>query len=64
MFLAAHALGYGATWKTGAAARSAIVNRALGFEVDDEIVAFLYLGTNATAGPVRAASLDGKVRWL
>jgi nitroreductase len=64
MFLAAHALGYGATWKTGAAARSAIVNRALGFEADDEIVAFLYLGTNATAGPVRAASIEGKARWL
>jgi len=64
MFLAAHALGYGAMWKTGVAARSSIVNRALELAADDEIVAFLYLGTNATPGPIRAASLDGKIRWL
>lgn len=64
MFLAAHALGYGAMWKTGEAARDASINRALGFEDDDEIVAFLYLGTNGAAGPVRAAVLEGKVRWI
>lgn len=63
MFLTAHALGYGAMWKTGAAARSPLVKRALGFDADDDIVAFLYLGTNATPGPVRAGSLEGKVRW-
>jgi nitroreductase len=64
MFLAAHALGYGAMWKTGEAARDGAVKHALGFEADDEIVAFLYLGTNAAPGPVRAAVLDGKVRWI
>jgi nitroreductase len=64
MFLAAHALGYGAMWKTGEAARAQQVKSALGFDADDEIVAFLYLGTNALAGPVRTASLEGKVRWL
>jgi nitroreductase len=64
MFLAAHALGYGAMWKTGEAASALQVKRALGFDADDEIVAFLYLGTNALAGPVRVASLEGKVRWL
>jgi len=64
MFLTAHALGHGAMWKTGIAARSAIVNRALGLEADDEVVAFLYLGKNATPGPVRATTLEGKVRWL
>jgi nitroreductase len=64
MFLAAHALGYGTMWKTGAAARSARVKQALGVDVDDHIVAFLYLGTNAIPGPVRAATLDNKVRWL
>ncbi len=64
MFLAAHALGYGAMWKTGAATRAPQVKEALGFTADDEIVAFLYLGTNAVPGPVRAGSLEGKVRWL
>jgi nitroreductase len=64
MFLAAHALGIGAMWKTGVAARAPEVREALGFKADEEIVAFLYLGTNATPGPVRVGSLEGKVRWL
>ncbi len=64
MFLAAHALGYGAMWKTGAAAHAEQVKAALGFEAGDEIVAFLYVGANATPGPVRAGMLDGKVRWI
>jgi nitroreductase len=64
MFLAAHALGHGAMWKTGAATRAAQVKEALGFTADEEIVAFLYLGTNAVPGPVRAGSLEGKVRWM
>jgi nitroreductase len=64
MFLAAHALGHGAMWKTGAATRALQVREALGFTADEELVAFLYLGTNATPGPVRVGSLDGKVRWM
>jgi nitroreductase len=64
MFLAAHALGYGAMWKTGEAARDAGVKEALGFDSHDEIVAFLYLGTNALPGPLRPAVLTGKVRWM
>jgi nitroreductase len=64
MFLAAHALGYGVMWKTGAATRATQVREALGFTADEEVVAFLYLGTNATPGPVRAGSLQGKVRWM
>jgi len=64
MALAAHALGFGAMWKTGEAARDADVKQTLGFESDDEIVSFLYLGTNAAPGPVRAAALDGKVTWI
>jgi nitroreductase len=64
MFLAAHALGYGAMWKTGDATRASQVKETLGFTADEEIVAFLYLGTNAVPGPVRTGSLEGKVRWL
>jgi nitroreductase len=45
--LAAHALGYGAAWKTGDAAYDAYVKAALGLEPKDAIVGFLYLGTNA-----------------
>jgi len=64
MLLAAHALGYGAMWKTGVATQALQVKQVLGFEADDEIVAFLYLGTNAVPGPIRAGSLEGKVRWM
>jgi len=64
MLLTAHALGVGAMWKTGEAARDVSVKQALGIDTEDEIVAFLYLGTIVTAGPVRAGSLEGKVRWV
>ena len=43
--LAAPALGYGAVWKTGAAAYDPTVKLALGLNVDDDIVGFLYIGT-------------------
>jgi nitroreductase len=63
MLLTAHALGYGTMWKTGVAARAPEVKAALHFGPDDEIVAFVYLGTNAVPGPVRAATVEGKVEW-
>jgi nitroreductase len=45
VFLAAHALGYGVMWKTGAAAYDAGVKAVLGLRSDDHIVAILHLGT-------------------
>jgi nitroreductase len=63
MFLTAHALGHGVMWKTGAAAYDPDVNTALGLLADDQIVAFLHLGTAVTKGPVRSTSLDGVVKW-
>lgn len=47
IMLAAHALGYGATWKTGEAAYDAKVKEALGLQATDAIVGFLYVGTRA-----------------
>lgn len=64
MFLAAHALGYGAMWKTGKVTEAPQVKAALGFEDDAVVVAFLYLGTNATPGPQRTPNIDNLVRWL
>jgi len=64
MFLATHALGLGAMWKTGKPAETDLVKQALGFDTDDVIVAFLYVGTNAVAGPRRAANTEGLVRWI
>ena len=50
IMLAVPALGYAAMWKTGAPAYDPAVKTALGFTPDDEIVGFLYIGTNA-GGP-------------
>jgi nitroreductase len=45
MFLAAHALGLGVMWKTGAAAYDAGVKAAVGLRPDDHIIAILHLGS-------------------
>lgn len=52
MLVAAHALGYGGFWRTGAAAYDEHVKRALGLAGEDAIVGFLYLGTPAVAAPL------------
>ncbi len=57
--LAAHALGFGAVWRTGAPAYDPFVKQALGFKVSDAIVGFMYLGTpdvHAPAAPAPDAS--------
>jgi nitroreductase len=64
MFLAAHALGYGAMWKTGAPAADAGVKQAIGFDPDDQVVAYLYLGTPVIMAPLRPLVTEGLVRWL
>lgn len=64
MMLTAQALGYGAMWRTGAAAYDAHAKTTLGLAAEDQIVAFLYLGTTALAGTATPASLDGIVSWL
>ena len=45
LILAAHALGYGAMWKTGPAAYEAAVKASVGLRADDHIVAIVHLGT-------------------
>jgi nitroreductase len=47
IMLAAPALGYGAVWKTGAPAYDSSVKVALGLAADDDIIGFLYIGTQA-----------------
>jgi len=56
MLLAAHALGFGGFWRTGAAAYDDRVKRALGLAPEDAIVGFVYLGTPSTAPPLLPAS--------
>ena len=65
VMLAAHALGYGAMWKTGEPAYDSYVKHALGLKETDAIVGFIYLGTRA-GGPspvVRPAADQFVEEW-
>lgn len=64
MWLAAHAMGLGAMWKTGDAAYDDAVKAELGFEPGDKIVAFLYLGTLLALGQGRELGVDAVTTWL
>jgi nitroreductase len=44
LLLAAYALGLGAKWRTGEWARDTNVKEFLGFESDQHIIAFIYIG--------------------
>jgi nitroreductase len=57
ILLAAHALGLGAIWRTGAPAYSDDVARALGLPAQSRIVAFIYLGA-PFAPAIRSAALE------
>ncbi|MDP9065221.1 MAG: nitroreductase family protein [Pseudomonadota bacterium] len=48
LFLAAHALGYGVMWKTGAAAYDPGVKASLALAADDHIVGIMHVGTRLT----------------
>ncbi len=66
VMLAAPALGFGAMWKTGAAAYDDTVKAALGLASTDAIVGFLYLGTptaDAVPPPARGRWQDRVSYW-
>jgi nitroreductase len=44
LLLAAHAMGLGAKWRTSEWARDPMVKEFLGFEVDQHIIGFIYVG--------------------
>lgn len=54
ILLAAHALGFAAAWKTGAAAYDAHVKAGLGLASNEHIVGILYLGTRADSMGAKA----------
>lgn len=64
MLLAAHALGYGAMWKTGGAAHQPAVKSAFGLSAEDQIVAFVYLGSIAAPGVAPPADIDSVTTWM
>ena len=53
IMLAASAQGLGAMWRTGDAAYDETVKAALGLEMDDAIVGFIYVGTEIDTPPPR-----------
>ncbi|MCC5880101.1 MAG: nitroreductase family protein [Idiomarina sp.] len=46
-------LNYGAIWRSGAYAQSAMIKQGLGISQDNEIVGFLYIGTPAVPTPIK-----------
>lgn len=65
ILLAAHALGLGATWKTGGAAYDASVNTALGLAPTAQIVGFIYIGSVAVPGRLPPEERSDVIRhWL
>lgn len=58
LLLALHAQGYGSAWKTGEAAYDPELKKALGFSVDDHLVAFVYTGGGALCAPGKTANVQ------
>lgn len=65
LLLAAPALGLAAKWRTGEWARDAKVKEFLGFEADQQIIAFLYIGYPEFAAeyPPRP-SFEDRTVWM
>jgi nitroreductase len=61
LLLAAHALDYGAMWRTGDPCEDDYVKKALGLAPDDAIVAFIYVGTPHDTKEPKPVDLDGLV---
>lgn len=65
LLLAAHALGLGAKWRTGEWARDAKVKQFLGFQPDQHIVGFVYLGFPEVMGDYPARpSFEDRTVWM
>jgi len=65
LLLAAHALGLGAKWRTGEWALDVKVKEFLGFEADQHIIAFLYIGyPEFTAEYEPRPSFQDRTVWM
>lgn len=65
LLLAAHAMGLGAKWRTGEWARDAKVRNFLGFESDQEMIGFIYIGyPEFAAEPVPRPSFEDRTVWM
>lgn len=65
LLLAAHALGVGAKWRTGEWARDVKVKEFLGFDADQHIISFVYVGYPEFVEEFPARpSFEDRVRWM
>ena len=65
LLLAAHGLGLGAMWRTGAAANAPSVKAFLGFAPDQHLIAFVYVGyPDGERPPANRPSFEGYVTWM
>ena len=65
LLLAAHALGLGAKWRTSEWARDPMVKEFLGFDADQHIIGFIYLGyPEFVPEPITRPSFEDRTRWI
>jgi nitroreductase len=65
LLLAAYAMGLGAKWRTGEWARDPLVKKFLGFEPDQHLIGFVYLGYPETVTqPPPRPSFEERTVWI
>jgi nitroreductase len=65
LLLAAEAMGLGAKWRTGEWARDAKVKEFLGFESDQHVIGFIYIGyPEFVAEPASRPSFEDRTIWM
>ncbi len=65
LLLAAHAEGLGAKWRTGSPAMNSNVKQFLGFEADQHLIGFIYIGYPATpVEPKERPSFEDRTVWM
>ena len=65
LLLAAHAMGLGAKWRTGEWAHDLKVKEFLGFEADQHIIAFIYVGyPEFIPEPASRPSFEDRTVWM
>jgi len=65
LLLAAHAEGLGAKWRTGSPARDSKVKQFLGFESDQHLIGFIYIGyPEFEVEPKIRPSFEDRTVWM
>jgi nitroreductase len=65
LLLAAHGMGLGAKWRTGEWARDPMVKEFLGFEPDQHIIGFIYIGyPEFLPDPAHRPSFEDRTVWM